>query len=162
MVDTTAVGKPLPSETVTIERGPLSNFAKAVTDDNPIYQDIGVAQEHGFDSIPAPPTYGFAMANWGKFPELQPEGRDTTSPIMQAIGSLMAKGGLILHGEQEFVYHRPVVAGDVLSSTGKISDIYEKEGSGGQTMTFVVTETVWSDESGEPVLTTRMSVIHRA
>jgi acyl dehydratase len=162
MVDTTAVGKPLPPETVMIERGPLSNFAKAVTDDNPIYQDIGAAQGNGFDNIPAPPTYGFAMANWGKFPELQPEGVDSTSPIMQAIGSLMAKGGLILHGEQEFIYHRPVVAGDVLSSTGKISDIYEKEGSGGKTMTFVVTETVWSDESGEPVLTTRMSLIHRA
>jgi acyl dehydratase len=162
MVDTSAVGKPLPPERVTIERGPLSNFAAAVTDENPVYRDVEAAKAAGFDHIPAPPTYGFAMANWGKFSEQQPEGASQANPIMQAIGSLMASGGLILHGEQEFVYHRPVVAGDTLTSSGRISDIYEKEGSGGKKMTFVVTETVWSDESGEDVLTTRMTLLHRA
>lgn len=162
MVDTTAVGKPLPPETVTIERGPLSNFAKGVTDHNPIYADVEVAKANGFDHLPAPPTYGFAMTHWGKFGEQQPDGSDAGNPVMQLIGDLMAQGGLMLHGEQEFVYHRPIVVGDVLTGTGTISDIYEKEGSGGKTMTFVVAETVWSDEDGEPVLTTRMSLIHRA
>ena len=62
------------------------------------------------------------------------------------LGPLMAKGGLILHGEQEFTYHRPVFAGDVLEGRGTVVDAYRKE-SKGKTMTFVVVETAWSDRA---------------
>jgi acyl dehydratase len=157
-----AIGKPLPPKTVVIERGPVSNFAVAVTDANRIYADADAAAEAGFDGIPAPPTFGFAMGNWGAFPEIQPEGAAGANPILEAIGALMASGGLILHGEEEFVYHRPIVVGDRLTSSGSITDVYAKEGSGGKTMTFVVTETLWSDEQGEPVLTEKMTLLHRA
>jgi acyl dehydratase len=143
-----------------MERGPISNFALAVTDENPIYQDERAANDAGFDAIPAPPTWGFAMSNWGKFPEIQPEGADGTSPIMFAIGSLMKQGGMVLHGEEEFVYHRPIQVGDELTSEGKITDVYTKGGKA--KMTFVVTETVWKDQDGEPVLTEKMTLLHRA
>jgi len=66
----------------------------------------------------------------------------------------------VLHGEQEFVYHRPIVEGDVLTSAGRISDIYEKE-SKGSIMTFIVMETEWTDEAGAPVVTERFNLIHR-
>jgi acyl-coenzyme A thioesterase PaaI-like protein len=73
----------------------------------------------------------------------------------------MANGGIILHGEQEFNYHRPVFAGDVLVGEGKVVDAYEKQ-SKGKTMTFVVVETAFSDQAtGEPVCTSRMNIIHR-
>jgi len=162
-VDKSVIGTPTGRSKVSVERGPVSNFAKAVTDDNPIYQNPDAAKAAGFANIPAPPTWGFAMAHWGTFSEQQPE--DTTkgrNPIMEIIGGLMQKGGLILHGEEEFEYHRPVVVGDVLEGEGKVVDIYEKE-SKGKTMTFVVTENVFKDtKSGEPVLTTRMNLIHRS
>jgi hypothetical protein len=81
---------------------------------------------------------------------------------MAAVGPLMAKGGLILHGEQEFIYHRPVQVGDVLSSAGKITDAYQKE-SKGRTMTFICSETNWTDDAtGEPVVTARFNLIHRS
>jgi acyl dehydratase len=73
----------------------------------------------------------------------------------------MKSGGIILHGEQEFVYHRPVVVGDELRSEGKVADLYTKQ-SGERTMTFLVTETEYRDEAGELVLTTRMNLIHRS
>jgi acyl dehydratase len=102
------------------------------------------------------------MQTWGQFPEIQPDDGPTGNPMGEVIGPLMAKGGLILHGEQEFEYHRPVYVGDVLSGEGKIVDAYTKE-SKGKTMTFVVTETVWKDDkTGEPVVTSRFNVIHRA
>ena len=81
---------------------------------------------------------------------------------MRALGQLMGGGGLILHGEQEFTYHRPVVVGDVLVGEGKVVDAYRKE-SKGQTMTFVITETKWVDrKTGEPVVTSRFNVLHRS
>jgi acyl dehydratase len=147
---------------VTIERGPVTNFATAVCDPNPVYRTPTAAQEAGLERIPAPPTYPFVMDNWGQFDELQPSERPTPAAMAEVIGSLMANGGLILHGEQEFEYHRPVFVGDVLNGEGRVVDAYAKE-SKGRTMTFVVTETVWTDaETGEPVVTGRFNLIHRS
>src|SRR5437588_4295751 len=164
-VDKSLIGTPTGRSRIVIERGPVSTFAKAVKDENPVYHNPKAAKEAGFDDIPVPPTYGFsAMAFFGAFPELQPTDDPAAgrSPVMDALGGLMKKGGIILHGEQEFEYHRPLLVGDVLEGEGKIVDLYEKE-SKGKTMTFLVTENVYKDaESGEPVLTTRMNLIHRS
>jgi hydroxyacyl-ACP dehydratase HTD2-like protein with hotdog domain len=80
----------------------------------------------------------------------------------QVMGELFAGGGLVLHGEEEFEYHRPIVVGDVLVGEGVLTDIYEKE-SKGRTMTFVVIETVWRDDAtGDKVVTERFNLIHRS
>jgi acyl dehydratase len=156
------VGKPTGKGKVVIERGPVTFFADAVGSDNAIYKSPEAAKAAGLNNIPAPPTFPFAMENWGKFAEIQPADAPEGNPLMNALGPLMARGGLILHGEQEFTYHRPVVVGDVLVGEGKVVDAYQKE-SKGKTMTFIVTETNWVDDTtGEPVVTSRFNVIHRA
>jgi hypothetical protein len=156
------IGKPTPPQTVVIERGPVSNFAKAVQDHSPVYADARAAADAGFAAIPAPPTYDFAMHHWGAFPEEQPEGAGTPHPMLEVMGELLANGGLILHGSQEFAYHQPLTVGMKLTSHGTVKDIYTKQSSGGKTMTFVVTETEWRDEQGQPVVTSTMTVLHRA
>ena len=162
-VDTSVIGKPTGASKVTVERGPVGNFARAVLDENPVYESPEAARAAGFTAIPAPPTFSFAMQHWGKFAEDQPA--DPTggdNPMHKVMGELFGKGGLVLHGEQEFDYHRPLVVGDVLVGEGRITDMYEKE-SKGRTMTFLVTETVWRDEkTDEPVVTERFNLIHRA
>ena len=80
--------------------------------------------------------------------------------MMSLMGGLMSKGGMVLHGEQEFIYHQPVQCGDVLYSEGKITDVYTKE-SGGKVMTFVVMETVFKNKAGQPVVTEIFNLIHR-
>ncbi len=155
------IGQPTGTSRVVVERGPVQHFADAVLSTSPIYHDPEAAKAAGFDNIPAPPTWPFAMEFSGKFEELQPSDAPVANPMAKALGPLIAKGGLILHGEQEFVYHRPVQVGDVLVGDGKIADAYQKESSG-RTMTFIVTETNWSDESGDPVVTVRSNIIHRA
>ena len=156
------IGKPTGSTRVVVERGPVTTFAKAVKEDSPVYRTPDAAAAAGFSAIPAPPTFPFVMEHFGAFPELQPEGAATGgNPVMTAIRPLLEKGGLILHGEQAFTYHRPVLVGDVLLGEGMIVDAYQKE-SKGKTMTFVVSETVWKDDrTGEPVVTSRMNLIHR-
>lgn len=158
----TIIGKPTGTKVVTVERGQLALFADAVLDRSPIYRDARAAAEAGLPGIPAPPTYPFVMENFGAYPELQPSDAPAGNPMAEVLGPLMANGGLILHGEQEFTYHRPVLAGDVLVGEGRVADAYRKE-SKGRTMTFVVMETAWRDQaSGEPVCTSRMNIIHRA
>jgi acyl dehydratase len=158
------VGRPTGAAKVLVERGPIAKFAEAVHNDSPVYQRRDAARAAGFDDLPAPPTFAFSsLQHWGKFPEDQPP--DPTggkSPLMEIIGSLMAKGGMVLHGEQEFTYHQPIVAGDELTCEGQVVDLYSKESSTGRTMTFLVTEDVYRNAAGEPVLTSRMNLIHRA
>jgi acyl dehydratase len=161
-VDTSIVGKPTGAYKVRIERGPVTFFAAAVQDENPIYRDPKAAQAAGFDTIPAPPTFSFAMQHMGRWEEEQPE--DPTgglNPMHTVMGELFGKGALILHGEQEFTYHRPIVVGDVLVGEGRILDVYERE-TDAAVMTFVVVETTWRDErSKKPVVIEKFNLIGR-
>jgi acyl dehydratase len=163
-VDRSAVGRSTGSRRVVIERGPVAVFADAVKDTDPVYRDAEAAVEAGHPSIPVPPTFPFVMAHWGAFPDIQPpesEGSAGMSAVGQVLGPLLAKGGLLLHGEQEFEYSSPVHVGDVLFGEGVISDVYEKV-SGSATMTFVVTETTWRhDSTGEVAVVARSNTLVR-
>ena len=156
------VGLPTGKATITVERGPITQFAASVTDTNPIYRNKEAAKAAGFDDIPVPPTYFFSGATfWGAFPEAQPaDATPDRNPTMEIIGKLMSKGGIVLHGEEEFTYHKPVVVGDTIKSEGKVVDLYEKP-AGDKTMTFLVTENEYRNQDGELVLTARMNLIHR-
>jgi acyl dehydratase len=156
------VGMPTGKATITIERGPVTQFAASVTDTNPVYRSRDAAMAAGLDDIPAPPTYFFSAASfWGAFPEDQPsDAVPGRNPTMEVIGKLMAKGGIVLHGEQEFEYHKAIVVGDRISSEGKVVDLYEKP-TKDKTMTFLVTENQYRNQAGELVLTARMNLIHR-
>jgi hypothetical protein len=136
-------GQELGSQTVVIERGPVRAFANALKATDAVYAT---------EDAPVPPTYPFVMAYWGSFGEASPGGLP--------IEKLRGPGRMILHGEQEFEYHRIPKVGDVLKGTGRISDVYEKAKSNGGAMEFYVTDTEWRDAaSGDPVCTSRFTLI---
>jgi acyl dehydratase len=63
---------------------------------------------------------------------------------------------VVVHGEQEFVWRRPVVVGDVLTAVPRIADIYAKG-----TNEFLVIEAEVKDASGETVAISRTTLISR-
>jgi len=158
---TSVIGTTSGPTTVVIERGPVAFFADAVLAQDPVHRDPRAAAAAGFTAIPVPPTYPMVMANWGCFPELQPVGEENAGPFTAALAPIMARPGLILHGEQELTYHRPVLVGDTLHGTSEVVEAYQKQRKG-RTMTFIVSETRWTDDAGAPVVTTRFTVIHRS
>lgn len=156
------IGMTTTKGTLVVERAPMTQFAKALGEDNPVYRNADAAAEAGFDNIPAPPTFGFSIQNWGKWEELQPPADpDARNPMIEVMGGLMANGGIVLHGEQTFEYHQPMVAGMRLRYEGVVRDIYQKP-SGDKTMTFMVIEDTYTDEAGAPVLTSTMNLLHRS
>lgn len=157
------IGRPTSAGVVTVERATVTAFAASVLDHNPVYRDRDAARAAGFDDLPAPPTYFFSAGpNWGKWAEEQPpDPTDGANPMAEVMGGLMAGGGLILHGEQEFTYHRPTVVGEKLHEEGVVTDIYQKV-SGERTMTFMVIETRYTDDDGTPVVTSTMNLLHRS
>jgi len=163
-LDTSLVGQVVGRRVVVVERGPVAAFARAVKDPSPLYRDRSSALEAGFADIPVPPTFAFVMAYWGAFGELQDDLEPVpTNPMREIIDGLGP--GLILHGEQDFEFERPILVGDVLHGEDVLSELYEKM-TDALVMSFIVTTTQWRDFStgapGEAVATTRFSLIHRA
>src|SRR3954453_19987807 len=106
------IGKTYPgNDTYEVSREKIRDFAEAIGDSNPAYTDIEAAKALGHPDVIAPPTFltvlTFRYALDG--PVVDP-----------ALGLNYA---LVVHGEQKFVHHRPVRAGDVLRIVSSIVDI---------------------------------------
>ena len=141
------VGKAYPAVRYEVGREKLREFAIAVGETDPIYHDEAAARAAGHPDLPAVPTFAVVLSL-------------RAGQVVYGDPELGLDYSRVVHGEQEFVYHRPIVEGDVLHSEGRIVDAYEKE-SKGSIMTFFVMETVWRDESDAPVVTERFNLIHR-
>ena len=68
----------------------------------------------------------------------------------------------VLHGAQEWVFERPSIAGDVLTSEAGETSSYEKAGKRGGTMKFIDAETLYKDQSGQIVLRSKSTLIQTA
>lgn len=142
------VGKVMGTVTFPIEAGKVREFAKSIQDPNPIFRDRSAALAAGFSDIPAPPTYTVVAAHF----------QEGESGIM-SLGLDLAR---VLHGEQEWTFHRTPVVGDVLTGQTKVLSVDQKPGGRGGVMTFVKIETAYVDQKGEPVVTEVSTVIETA
>ncbi|HTR70668.1 MAG TPA: MaoC family dehydratase N-terminal domain-containing protein [Mycobacteriales bacterium] len=105
------IGRTIDAEgTFEVSREHIRRFAEAIGDANPLYTDRTAAQEAGYRDVIAPPTFlttvGMSLGN---------------GPIGDP--DLGLEYGLVVHGEQRFVHHRPVHPGDVLTASTEIEDI---------------------------------------
>jgi acyl dehydratase len=135
--------------TVEVETGFLKFFAKATGETDPVYFDEDAAQAAGHPAIPMPPTYLFSLALSA------PAKRGDVFDAENGIGVDLRK---VLHGEQSFIYHRPIHAGDRLTLTTTTSDIYAKRGGA---LEFIVQDTVAANDAGEPCAEMRMVTVVR-
>jgi acyl dehydratase len=114
MIDRKWIGHELAPSVLPIERGRLQFFAKATGETRPEYLDVAAARAAGYADIPAPPTFLMAA-------ELDSGASD------QLLADLQIPLVKLLHGEQSFIYHAPVCAGDTVTVRSVISEIYDKK-----------------------------------
>lgn len=146
-------------ERFPVEEGSILQFARAVGDPNPIYADPDYAARTPLGGIIAPPTYAAASAHFNPDWPLRPRPGQPwmgsgAAPTGRPTGGGGGGGGTGLHAEQEFVYHRPLRPGDILSAETKPGDQWEKEGRSGR-LKFSESVTEYRDQHGELVLTAR-------
>ena len=134
-------GNEYPPYAVTVERGRLKDFARAIGDLSPFYLDDRVGAASEFGDVIAPPTFAITFRD---------EQADTNT-MLKDLGVNISR---ILHGEQEFELHRAILPGETLLCRPKITDVYEKSGRSGA-MAFVVRETSVTDAKNELVATMR-------
>lgn len=132
-----------PSPVYVVGREKVREFATAIGDQNPAYHDVAAAQSLGYPDVVAPPTFAFVLA-------------------MRALGTAMFDPGLgldysrVVHGEQRFVYNRPIVAGDALVVTATIESIRAVAGND-----ILTTRSEIATEAGEPVVTAYNVIVSR-
>jgi acyl dehydratase len=143
-MDAGAACKTFPPYEFHVERGKIREFADAIGDANPIYRDPDYAMEMGFAGILAPPTM---LRTFLYEPKAASE-------------ALRVKDwSYIVHGEQEFEYFAPIVAGDVLTAQERIASITEKESRRAGKLQIAVIETTFHNQRGEKVQVARRTLV---
>jgi len=110
-VDQSFIGRVYPpTAPYEVGREKIREFAEALNDPNPVYRDRAATQALGYPDVVAPPTFAIVLT-------LPAGGQVTQDP------ELGIDYSRVVHGEQRFVNHRPIVAGDVLQVTVTVEDI---------------------------------------
>ncbi len=130
--------------TLTVERGKIAEFARAIRDNNPIYFDQTKARAAGFADIPVPPTF---FEVWLRFMDF---GEDRPRPSPRG-----NTGGAGFDGGREVEYFKPILAGDTVTMTKRDGGSYQREGRRGGQLTFKVEECVFTNQRGEKMLVLR-------
>ncbi|NPC58018.1 MaoC family dehydratase N-terminal domain-containing protein [Caenimonas soli] len=135
MIDKQYIGHTLPPFQVNVEPGRLRFYAKATGQTDPIYLDEEAARAAGHPGLPVPPTFLFCL--------------EMESPNPAAIRELLGMDyRRLLHGEQGFSYYAMAYAGDKLSFSQQIADIYDKKDGA---LEFVVRKTRVTNQRAELV-----------
>ena len=124
-------GKEYPPFTVTVERGKIKEFARAIGDLSPFYLDDAVGRASEWGDIVAPPTFAITFR----------DDNADTGTVLKDLGVDISR---ILHGEQEFEHFKPIRPGETYLCRSRVTDIYEKAGRSGA-MAFVVREMTVTD-----------------
>ena len=140
-------GKTYPPYAVTVERGKIKEFARAIGDLSPFYLDDQIGRASEWGDIIAPLT----------FPVTFRDEQADTGALLRDLGTDISR---LLHGEQEFEHFKPLQPGQTYLCRARITDIYEKSGKTGP-MAFVVRETTVTDGDNDIVCVMRQITVVR-
>ncbi len=136
-----------PSPVYEVSREKIREFADAINATGPadaVHRDPEAARALGYPDVIAPPTLAVVIA--------QRSERQLINDPEAGIDY-----SRVVHGEERFVHHRPIVADDVLIATLAV----DKVGTVGRN-TMVATRVEIADARGEPVTTVFSTIVIRA
>jgi acyl dehydratase len=132
-----------PTESYLVGREKIREFAAAVFADDPSHSDVEVARARGFSDLVAPPTFPVVIQE------------KTLHQLLSHPGAGI-DFSRVVHGDQRFEYSRPVVAGDELVATLRVTKV---QSLGGHSM--VTSESSISTLAGEHVVTAVSTLVVR-
>jgi len=133
---------PSPPYEVGLEK--IREFADAIGDPNPVYRDIEAARAAGHATVIAPPTFVITIIN------------NQAINMLEADAELGLDWRQVVHGEQSFAYHRPIMAGDELRLSAVIENIMSRAGND-----FVLVRTDVTSTAGDPVCVGTTTLVAR-
>ncbi|MBP2339434.1 MaoC family dehydratase N-terminal domain-containing protein [Saccharothrix coeruleofusca] len=143
-LDLSFVGRTYPAaEPYEVGREKIREFADAVGAGSAVHRDVEAARAAGYQDVIAPPTFATILS-------------------MKASDQLIGDPALgldysrVVHGDQSFVHHRPIRAGDRLSVVLHVDGITSRMGNDMVSLRAEITA-----EDGELVTTGRSTLVVR-
>jgi acyl dehydratase len=122
----------------------IKRFAQAIGESNPLHYDEAFAKQSRYGCIVAPPLFCQTLT-FEDVPASELAGDGSPVEINVPIPAQRAVGG-----SSQYTVNRLVRAGDVITVTSQLKNIYTKPGKAGL-LYFVVVETSFADRTGAPV-----------
>ncbi len=138
-VDTKFIGKTYDPIVYKVGREKIKEFAEATGDKNPYYNDLQFARESQYGNLVAPPQFAVRYA------------KDMLTKVLFD-SELKLNLAMLVHGSQEFTFHKVVLAEDEITTVGKVAHIENKtkpDGKPGNTILVMGTES--RNQDGELV-----------
>ncbi|HEX2705113.1 MAG TPA: MaoC family dehydratase N-terminal domain-containing protein [Candidatus Lustribacter sp.] len=132
-----------PTSPYGVSAAKIREFAEAVGSPDLAHVDAGVARARGYRDVIAPPTFAVLIAQQCDAQLI----RDPEAGI---------DFSRVVHGEQAFVHHRPLMAGDDIVGVLHVDSV---KAAGGHTM--VTTRSELTTTSGEAVCTATSTIVVR-
>ena len=111
----------------------IQSFTRSVGETNPVFTDGDAARAAGYRGLVAPPTLCTVLVHRVSLPSIN-----------------LKFGKMQVHAGQRVQPRAPIVAGDQLTASSHLKDVYAKTGRSG-TMVFTVWETTFRNQNGEVV-----------
>ena len=132
-----------PTQVYSVGREKIREFATALGDTASCYFEVDSARALGYPDLVAPPTFAIVVTmKAGEQVVFDPE--------------LALDYTRVVHGEQKFVHHRPIFAGDELTSTVSVDSIRSAAGND-----MIMVKTQVHSTSGELVSTVYSLLVSR-
>jgi acyl dehydratase len=144
-LDQSFVGRSYPATAAyQVGREKIRDFAAAISDANPAYTDVEAARALGHRDLVAPPTFAIVLT-------MRASHQVVRDP---ALGLDYTR---VVHGEQRFIYTRPIVAGDELSVVVTVEKIRSVAGND-----IITTRSDIATTGGEAVCSAYSTLVARA
>ncbi len=111
----------------------IQTFNRSVGESNPVFTDVDAARAAGYSGILAPPTFCTLLVRKVELPDID-----------------LKFGSNRFHAGQRVQVRAPIFAGDSITASSHLKEVYPKTGRSG-TMVFVVWETTFRNQDGTVV-----------
>jgi acyl dehydratase len=131
--DRSLYGKEYETGPFKVTKDMVLAFNRSIGETAPLFNDESVAQAAGYHSNVAPPTLFTLFVHGVELPDIN-----------------LKFGRTRFHAGQRVQARKPVAAGDSLTASSHLKEVYPKTGRSG-TMVFIVWETTFRDQTGDVV-----------
>jgi len=143
-LDRSFIGRSYPPAPVyEVGREKIREFADAVGATSALHRDPEEARLAGYRDVVAPPTFAVILSA-------------SANSVVVDDPDLGIDYSRVVHGEQRFVHHRPITAGDRLVAAIHVDEIITKLGND-----FLTVRAEITTEAGEPVTTVTAMLVAR-
>ncbi|MFD1148117.1 FAS1-like dehydratase domain-containing protein [Saccharothrix hoggarensis] len=132
-----------PSPPYEVGREKIREFADAVGESSPVHRDPEAARAAGYADVIAPPTFAIVLSL-------------KVNDVLIDDPELGLDYGRVVHGDQTFVHHRPITAGDRLRVALHVDGVTSRMGND-----MLALRAEIATEAGEPVTTAKSTLVVR-